>query len=65
MQPAKDLRKVQECFGVKIELDLDLDRARDMFDRCIASGTSALIVKCADLLDNIGYVHLAPQNDQD
>lgn len=42
----------------------DLDQAREMFSRCVVLGRSALVVKCADLLDNIEYVHLAPAEHQ-
>ena len=46
------------------DIEDDLDQARDMLERCAAYGNDALIVKCADLLDNIGYVHLAPEERQ-
>ncbi len=35
-----------------------LEQARKMFLNCIKFGNEALIVKCADLLDNIKYVNL-------
>lgn len=33
-----------------------LEQAKDMFQNCLKFGHEALIVKCADLLDNIHYV---------
>lgn len=40
-----------------------LEQARKMFLNCIKFGNEALIVKCADLLDNIKYVNLVADVD--
>ena len=40
-----------------------LEQARNMFLNCIKFGNEALIVKCADLLDNIKYVNLVADAD--
>lgn len=40
-----------------------LEQARKMFLNCIKFGNVALIVKCADLLDNIKYVNLVADVD--
>lgn len=40
-----------------------LVQARKMFLNCIKFGNKALIVKCADLLDNIKYVNLVADDD--
>lgn len=42
-----------------------LEQAKDMFGRCISFGRKALIVKCADLLDNIAFVHLPAPAEQE
>ena len=35
-----------------------LKQAKELFNNCIKFGYEALIVKCADLVDNINYVNL-------
>ncbi len=45
------------------KIDDKLERARKMFLNCIKFGNKALIVKCADLLDNIKYVNLVADVD--
>ncbi len=40
-----------------------LEQSRKMFLNCIKFGKDALIVKCADLLDNIKYVNLVVDVD--
>ena len=40
-----------------------LEQAQKMFLNCIKFGNEALIVKCADLLDNIKYVNLVADAD--
>jgi guanosine-3',5'-bis(diphosphate) 3'-pyrophosphohydrolase len=48
-------------FDSKISDKLEQDR--NMFLNCIKFGNEALIVKCADLLDNIKYVNLVADVD--
>jgi (p)ppGpp synthase/HD superfamily hydrolase len=35
-----------------------LERARELFARCLAAGRDALLIKVADTLDNSHYIHL-------
>ena len=39
-------------------------QAKEMFENCLKYGYDALIIKCADLLDNINYVPYADLNMQ-
>ncbi len=38
-------------------------RYKDNFNRCLNAGKQALIVKAADLFDNVDYYHLASSNE--
>jgi len=39
------------------------ERNRDMFNRCKLNGKKALLVKCADLIDNMPFIAMVDIND--
>ncbi len=58
MKYGKHIRKIVEAVSYNTKIDDKLEQARLMFENCCKCGYEALIVKCADLLDNINFVYL-------
>ncbi len=52
-----NIRKIVEAVSFNPKIDDKLKQAKFMFENCCNQGYEALIVKCADLLDNIDYVN--------
>lgn len=49
---------IVEAVSFNPHIEDKLLQAKSMFENCIEYGKEALLVKCADLLDNINFVHL-------
>lgn len=58
----KRIRKIVEAVSFNPNIENKLEQAKAMFKNCCDLGRDALLVKCADLLDNINFVHLV--NDE-
>ena len=55
----KEIADIVDAVSFDPNIESETERTRKMFERCIECGKDALIVKCADLLDNIYFVYLA------
>ncbi len=69
------VEEIKNEFGVEISLIVkaltfdtsikdELKQAETIYENCLKQGFEALIIKCADLLDNINYVHLVKEKDK-
>ena len=54
----RKIREIVETVSFNPKIEDKLEQAKNMFTKCYNYGYDALIVKCADLLDNINYVDL-------
>ena len=61
----EDIANIVACVSFKADIKDRYMQAKEMFDRCVSFGYPALIVKCADLLNNINYVCFADKNIQE
>ena len=53
-----EIANIVEAVSFNPNIADKLEQAREMFKNCCEYGRDALVVKCADLLDNINFVHL-------
>lgn len=56
------IANIVEAVSFNPNIEDKLEQATLMFERCCNVGFDAIIVKCADLLDNINFVNLAKDN---
>ena len=54
----KEISDIVESVSFNPNIEDKMEQAKDLFDRANQYGREALLVKCADLIDNIKYVHL-------
>lgn len=59
----KKIAKIVNAVSFNDNIKDKLVQAKEMYQKCIINGYDALIVKCADLLDNINYVNLVKDNN--
>ena len=52
------IAKIVEAVSFNPKIKDKVVQARMMYEKCLENGYEALIVKCADLLDNINFVNL-------
>ena len=57
------IAKIVEAVSFNPKIKDKVVQARMMYEKCLENGYEALIVKCADLLDNIKYVNLVADVD--
>ena len=60
-----EIASIVEAVSFKKEIKDYLKRQKELFERCLLQGLPAVIVKCADLIDNIDYVKYAPIEKQE
>lgn len=53
-----EISNIVNAVSINSNIDDELKQVKLMFEQCLNLGFNALIVKCADLLDNIDYVLL-------
>lgn len=56
MQYGAHIANIVKAVTFDSKINDKLEQAKDMFQNCLKFGYEALIIKCADLLDNIHYV---------
>ena len=59
----RKIAKIVEAVSFNPKIKDKVVQARMMYEKCLENGYEALIVKCADLLDNIKYVNLVADVD--
>ena len=52
------IREIVEIVSFDSSISDEISQAKTMYENCSKYGFEALIVKCADLLDNIKYIKL-------
>ena len=60
----KEIANIVESVSFNPNIEDKLLQAKDMFNKAINYGKSSLIVKCADLIDNIDYVYLSKNSEE-
>lgn len=54
----KEIADLVKAVSFDQEITDKLEQAKVMFEQCIVSGKDALVLKCADILDNMTYITL-------